>query len=668
MLLRATALFRFGNTMQLIQVTAPQHHRAARVGDGKFSHSRITMVRTICVALAALTMFSVTRPAAAADPVKAPGAEVSTDPLMLTVDQAIAVTRQRNLDFQVHTPWQILHGLLALRNNYTLKNGNEFVNAIDYISTSATYKGLRWFERTPSGARAQPYNGTPYDFEGHVNQTLAIIAMCNLPLTHTFVLADGSTVTMADMVRHAQWNVNSREEITWTLWFLTHYLDQDAQWVNSAGEQWSMERLVRMQTNANLLNAPCGGCHGLFAMAYARNAYLQKHGKLQGAWLEADQKLQQYIYAAQAMMNRDGSFATQYFRARGYSTDFNERIASSGHMIEWLMLALPRKRLDEPWLRLGVQTLAQDLIRNATQPADCGPLYHSLHALILYKQRIQPNQNPTAAPELALKPGLAAGPLQVGTPDGSQAPRTAQTPSGGDQSGSGPQGNWVPSSKVSATPAQPAPVQTPANPNQINVPVPQPGSESPAEKVEEKAPVQIAEEPRSVSMAPEATPPKAPEGPQSLKPATAASAPTLLAPPVLQAPALKPASNPETVPGTMEPKTSEPEGVKPVSADTVAESKESEAISAESLTPVKGGMPILKRSATRTQPTKKKTGEGEAAPESTSEESKKSEDSPSESVQKEEESSDSKEKKSDPAPGEVETKDQEQQASPDEKK
>jgi len=370
--------------------------------------------------------FSVLAPAYAADPVRAPGVQNPVDPIIPLVDRAITVTRQRNLDFKVHTPWQILHGLLALRNDYTVKNGSEFVNALDYISTTAKFKNERWFERTAVGAKAHPYNGTPYDFEGHVNQTLSIMAMCDLPLTHEFTLKDGSKATMADMVRHAQWAVTTKEETTWTLWFLTHYVDQDAQWKNFEGEQWSMERLVKVQNAASTYNAPCGGCHSLFALAYARNAYMQKHGKLQGAWLEADQKLQQYITAAQSMMNRDGSFATQYFKARGFSYDFNERIASSGHMIEWLMLALPRKRLDEAWLRQGVQTLANDLIRNASQPADCGPLYHSLHALILYKQRVDISPAPSIPSELAAKETVNAGPLTSSIPDGESMPLTAQ--------------------------------------------------------------------------------------------------------------------------------------------------------------------------------------------------------------------------------------------------
>lgn len=371
------------------------------------------LLRNLGVALC-LPVFFTGTVTAVASPLTVAAADSATenaaaDPLMKIVDEAIEVTRMRNLDFQQHTPWQILHGLLALRENYTIKNGNEFVNALDFLSTKARYKGEGWFEKTQYGGRAHPYNGTPYDFEGHVNQTMAIIAMCNVPLTHKFHTANGQVVTMQDMVRHAQYALNPKDELTWTLWFLTHYVDQDTTWTTAAGQRWSMEALVRNQNAASINNSPCGGCHNLFAVAYARNAYMQKHGQLRGAWLEADQRLQQYISAAQSMQNRDGSFATEFFRARGHSTQFNERIKASGHMLEWLLVALPKKRLNEQWMRNGVYSLATDLITNASQPADCGPLYHSLHALVLYKQRMQGANAASSQQQTVAKPQTEAG-------------------------------------------------------------------------------------------------------------------------------------------------------------------------------------------------------------------------------------------------------------------
>lgn len=351
------------------------------------------------------------------------------DPLDEIVDKAITTTSHRFLDSDVHTPWQILHGLLALRENYVIKQGGKPINAIEWISNGAQYKGAHWFEATEDGGRAHPYNGTPYEFEGHVNQSLAVIAMCKLPLEYEFMTGSGKTVTMQDMVNHAKLNVNSLEEITWTLWFLSQYLDQDEEWINNKSEPWSMERLVRMQVKASPYDAPCGGTHGMFALALARNSYLKKHGELRGAWLEADQKLQRYLAAAQRMQNRDGSFATDWFKSTGYSTEFNERIKYSGHMLEWILVSLPQDRLKEQWVRTGVQTLCYDLIRNAREPSECGPLYHALHALVLYKEVTGSDTSGASIPVLASKPQVApSGPIMNSAKPSAEAyPKSMQT-------------------------------------------------------------------------------------------------------------------------------------------------------------------------------------------------------------------------------------------------
>ncbi len=365
-------------------------------------------------------------PAVSAVPAAAPAPH---DPLNDLVDRAIATTSHRFLDAKVHTPWQIVHGLLALRQDYVIKNGGDSVNAVDWISSGANFQGAPWFEATTHGGRAHPYNGTPYEFEGHVNQFLAVLSMCNLPLDHQFQAAGGKTVTMQQMVDHAKMAVNSHVEITWTLWFLTHYVDQDEEWLNADDEPWSMERLVRMQVKDSPYDSPCGGTHGMFALAYARNSYLKKHGQLRGAWLEADQKLQRYLMSAQRMQNRDGSFATDWFKSTGHSEEFNERIQYSGHMLEWIVVAQPKSRLQDRWIRAGIQTLCYDLIRNAREPAECGPLYHALHSLVLYREQMNPESSSAPQPSLAQSPhkdAVPAGPLTLSSKPSAEAVPTPE--------------------------------------------------------------------------------------------------------------------------------------------------------------------------------------------------------------------------------------------------
>jgi len=362
------------------------------------------------------------------------------DPVVVKVNEAIRINELRYLNVDEHTPWQIMHGILAYRNAYQLRSSKGKISAIDFISNEARFRGDYWFEKTAFGGRGHPFNGTPYHFEGHVNQFLAILTMCNLPIDHQFVVRDKQVVTMQDMVNHAQLFASTNGETTWTLWFLSRYLEPDAAWNNQFGEAWSMERLVRLQTQAPVLNAPCGGCHQLFALSLARNAYIQKYGRATGAWLEADQKLQQHIAAAQHLQNRDGSFSVQFFKAPEFSDEFEKRIKASGHMLEWLMAALPERRLKEYWVRRAIMTLAEDLVNHSKLGAEPGALYHAVHALVLYRERVAPPvelppappaiPSETPMPEIAetepmpLKTAQEASPIQLqsGEADGSELP------------------------------------------------------------------------------------------------------------------------------------------------------------------------------------------------------------------------------------------------------
>jgi len=317
-------------------------------------------------------------------------AETSIDPLDRQVDKAIAISRRRYLTAGVHSPWQILHGVLALRQSYVLKLDGKKVNALEWIAAGAKFEGEYWFQKSEYGGRAHPYN-RPYAFQGHANQFLAILTMSNLPTSYKFQVAGNQTITIADMVRNAQMEVNTDDEIAWTLWALAHYLSPDARWVNSRGEQWSIERLVRIQTGEPDWNAACGASHGLFALSYARNRYQQTGQRLRGTWRKADRNIKQHISLVRRYQNGDGTFSTNYFQGPQFSRDFDKRLSTSGHTLEWLMVALPSERLREDWVRRGVAAIAREMIENRHQPAKCGSLYHALDGLIIYRERTRPH-------------------------------------------------------------------------------------------------------------------------------------------------------------------------------------------------------------------------------------------------------------------------------------
>ncbi len=324
------------------------------------------------------------------------------DPLVKLVYETREAQRRRLLSTAEHTPWQIMHGMLALREEFLIRHNGQPVSCLEWIKTGPLFENESWFQKTQvrvltgrggnnnyemvTVGRGHPYN-KPYAFEGHINQFVAILSMSGVPLETQFNTPDGP-VSMRDMLTYAKMTVNEKEEVTWTLWALSRYLPSDAEWTNAQGEKWSIERLVRIETAKSLQGAPCGGTHGLFALAHARNVYLRSGKPLVGVWLEAEQKIRRYIQTARMQQNSNGTLSSNYFRGREYKQDFDKRMASSGHLLEFLMMALPTQELNAPWVRRAIEATSNDLMANRKAFVSCSPLYHATSALSIYLDRI----------------------------------------------------------------------------------------------------------------------------------------------------------------------------------------------------------------------------------------------------------------------------------------
>ncbi|MFY9255260.1 MAG: methyltransferase domain-containing protein [Fuerstiella sp.] len=312
----------------------------------------------------------------------------SNDKLVKLCQETVEVTSRRLLSTDVHTPWQMMHAMLGMRQDFALLHEGKQINGLDWVMEGQTYENEYWFEKTRFGGRAHPYS-RPYAFEGHANQCVAILSMCGVDLDQTFGTASGP-ITMRDMIKHAQMSVSATDEPTWTLWALSRYLPPTAQWQNAKGEHWSIEKLVQSQTAKPMQGSPCGGTHGLFALAHARNVYLRQGKPLRGVWLQSEYKIRQYINTARMQTNSDGSLSSNYFRGRMYDPDFNKRMASVGHVLEFLMIALPQEELNSRWVRQAIETAAQDLMNNRKAYVKCSPLYHTVNALNIYLDRVNP--------------------------------------------------------------------------------------------------------------------------------------------------------------------------------------------------------------------------------------------------------------------------------------
>ncbi len=339
----------------------------------------------------------------------------NSDPLIDQLTKAIEVTSQRHLTANVHSPWQIFHGILALHQNFKLKLGDQKVGAIDWVATAdPVFDGRKLILVTPHGAKFHPFT-RPWAFEGHPAQFLALLSESELPVTFELVSGD-KKVTILDMLNNTMMEVNDQEEITWVLWALNRYLKPDAAWTNQRGEAWSIERLVKTQTAAPVHGTACGGNHGLFVLSRARDKYLATGRTLRGDWLEADQKVKQYIEVARSLQNSDGSFSANFYQGPKFSNDLNTRLNTTGHTLEFLSIGVAESRLQEPWIRNAAAVLSKDLIDNRKTPADCGPLYHSLNSLILYRARLLKTSSAGTQPSMTAQlPAVDAGKVPLAT-------------------------------------------------------------------------------------------------------------------------------------------------------------------------------------------------------------------------------------------------------------
>lgn len=434
----------------------------------------------------------------------------STDSLVKFVWETREAQRRRLLSTEQHTPWQIMHGLLGLRQDFLISHGGSPVNGLEWIYSGPKYQNEAWFQKTQHGGRAHPFS-KPYWFEGHINQFLAILSMCNVPLDQQFGTPNGP-ITMRDMLKNAQMTVNAKEEVTWTLWALSTYLPPDATWVNAAGEQWSIERLVQIETGKKVggPTSPCGGTHGLFALARARNVYLRTGKPLRGVWMEADQKVKRYIETAKMLRNNDGSLSSGFFKQKEYKQDFDKRMASEGHVLEFLMMAVSQEQLKEPWVRKAIETTANDLMANRKAYVSCSPLYHATNALSIYLDRVAPpgvqemarkpdnttsiSSSKSLGPATVQKPGPVPAVPKISTPAPSGATSSAsatkpaatnslkpsnQTSGAQPPSVTAPAPTQKPAATEATTPATPALKPTPDTKEMPGAPVEIPAAKSP---------------------------------------------------------------------------------------------------------------------------------------------------------------------------------------------
>ena len=319
----------------------------------------------------------------------------SDEELRQEIDEVLEFTlRDRELNSQLHAAWQILHGSLAYGREFPVRHGDELLPAVDWVLSGGQMRGWQ-FEPGRFGPRAI-LDGGSASGQGHDDQWLAVLSQCDLP-DDTPMKLFGEQATIRDWVEQTKFDTPLKDEFSWTLIGLSNYLaaDLDQTWTARDGETWSLERLMHAEADAardDLSGAACGGTHRVIGMSMALDRYRQQNpdSELTGGWQAAAEQIDLAIDLAFEYQNPDGSFSAAYFARPATNPDVANQLGTSGHVLEFLALTLPKDELASEPMRRAVVHMCQLFRKTREQDLECGALYHAAHGLAVYRERRWP--------------------------------------------------------------------------------------------------------------------------------------------------------------------------------------------------------------------------------------------------------------------------------------
>lgn len=325
---------------------------------------------------------------------------VSSEARRDRVDRVLDATFVRPLDLKVHAAWQIVHGAMAFKKAYQVRNEGESVFILDYLLKGGAMSGWTF----APGVVLDPATGHrglisimepgSKSGQGHADQWLGYLSNCGFALTDP-ITTGGVNYTFEDYVRQIEWDVpqNAIKEYSWTLMSLTAYRPTSYSWKASDGEVWNIEKLLELeldQVDTERLNVggPCGGTHRLFGIAITLKRHIAQGGEMTEIWQRAQREIEAAIELARTHQNADGSLSTNFFSGRtGISEDLGQNLHATGHTFEFLAIALPDDRMDEAWFTLAADALCEMFEDGTELDLECGALYHAAHGLVVYRER-----------------------------------------------------------------------------------------------------------------------------------------------------------------------------------------------------------------------------------------------------------------------------------------
>jgi hypothetical protein len=318
------------------------------------------------------------------------GNALSADEIALgeKIRTTLALYEPKHLNARDNTCWEVMHNLIAFGPRteiYRDGPGGQAVNAMGWLCYGGRCQGMPLISLRDN----KPHGMYGVGLEGHDGQYLGMLAQWKV-LPESPMRIDGRDFTVADYIEEEKDTCQSGTELTFKLIALAHYLPSDATWTSRNGEQWSIPKLIRAEIEAPIHGATCGGSHRLFAIANAVKERAKRGEPIDGQWARAAKYTGDYQrYTLANLQNPDGSFSTEWFnRPADRPGDLDRKLQTTGHMLEWLVWSLPDDELHDSKVEKAVDFLSGILLNNPDRTWSIGPLGHSLHALMIYHQRV----------------------------------------------------------------------------------------------------------------------------------------------------------------------------------------------------------------------------------------------------------------------------------------
>ena len=324
---------------------------------------------------------------------KLPPAE-TLEQLRPRIEGALEQVRSRDL-MAKHGFWTVFHGILGTGLEKTMLKDpktKEKLNAIDFICNGGELPGLE-FVPTKWGLDVAIRPEMQFVGQGHQDQFIAEMAQWGMPRDRK-IRVGLKDFSFEDFIVHSKMRASTTkdQELSWAIIIVGQYYGTDYTWKNGDGDSLKFDDVVRYELNQSIEKAACGGTHRLFGLTWAYHLHLKNGGKNEGVWKDVERKIADYKHRAKKLQNRDGTFSTSYFEAPPEKLDrqpeMELRISTSGHILEWLALALTDDELRSPWMQNAVNGLVLLILDMGPRSIDGGALYHAAHGLHLYHERV----------------------------------------------------------------------------------------------------------------------------------------------------------------------------------------------------------------------------------------------------------------------------------------